>query len=46
MIKPTLIARLRTMGATGWNPIGDEAADKIEELEQQLAAAEIGKEIK
>lgn len=27
-----LVARLRTMSATGWHPIGDEAANEIERL--------------
>lgn len=32
----SLVKRLRTMTALGWNPIGDEAADKIQELESEL----------
>lgn len=32
-----LVKRLRTMAAIGWNSIGDEAADTIESLRQQLA---------
>lgn len=31
-----LVKRLRTMAAIGWNPIGDEAADRIEELKNAL----------
>lgn len=31
--KYTLVRRLRTMAAIGWNPIGDEAADEIERLQ-------------
>jgi hypothetical protein len=31
-----LVKRLRTMAGIGWNPIGDEAADRIEELEAAL----------
>lgn len=31
----SLVKRLRTMAGIGWNPIGDEAADRIEELENQ-----------
>jgi len=36
----TLIARLRAMAATGWNPIGNEAADEVERLHAALAKAE------
>ncbi len=32
MTQETLVKRLRTMGNTGWNPIGNEAADEIERL--------------
>ena len=32
MKKIPLIERLRTMGQSGWNPIGNEAADAIERL--------------
>lgn len=31
-----LVKRLRTMAGIGWNPIGDEAADRIEKLEEAL----------
>jgi len=31
-----LLKRLRTMSAIGWHPIGDEAADRIEQLELAL----------
>jgi hypothetical protein len=31
-----LVKRLRTMAGIGWNPIGDEAADRIEKLELDL----------
>ena len=34
-----LKARLNTMAATGWNPIGAEAKEAIEALEAQLDAA-------
>jgi hypothetical protein len=34
-----LVKRLRTMAGIGWNPIGDEAANRIEELEKQHAAS-------
>jgi hypothetical protein len=30
-----LVKRLRTMAKTGWNPIGDEAADEIERLRSE-----------
>lgn len=32
----TLKSRLRTMAETGWNPIGQEALDRIEDLEIML----------
>ena len=35
-----LVKKLRAMHASGWNPIGKEAADKIEEFEQKLAASQ------
>ena len=31
-----LVKRLRTMAGIGWNPIGDEAANRIEELEKSI----------
>ena len=34
--RPPLLKRLRTMAATGWNRIGDEAADEIERLTAAL----------
>ena len=34
--KYTLVRRLRTMAAIGWNPIGDEAADEIERLQSKV----------
>jgi len=37
-----LLKRLRTMSAIGWHPIGDEAADRIEELETALKFYECG----
>lgn len=35
-----LVKRLRTMAKTGWNPIGDEAADEIERLRVRVAELE------
>ena len=35
-----LVKRLRTMAGIGWNPIGDEAADRIEELEFRVCRLE------
>ncbi len=35
-----LVKRLRTMAKTGWNPIGDEAADEIERLRARVASLE------
>ena len=32
----SLVQRLRTMAGIGWNPIGDEAADRIEQLERSI----------
>ena len=32
----SLVQRLRTMAGIGWNPIGYEAADRIEQLERSL----------
>lgn len=32
----SLVRRLRTMAGIGWNPIGDEAADRIVALETAL----------
>ena len=43
-----LVKRLRTMAGIGWNPIGDEAADLIEQLEyalRSIADTPIGAEI-
>lgn len=40
----SLIKRLRSMAASGWNPIGNEAANRIEELETALAAPLAGAE--
>lgn len=31
-----IVARLRSMAAIGWNPIGDEAADEIERLRETI----------
>jgi hypothetical protein len=33
----SLVGRLRCMAQIGWNPIGDEAADRIQALEQENA---------
>ncbi len=35
-----LVKRLRAMAQTGWNPIGDEAADEIERLRARVAGLE------
>ncbi len=35
-----LIARLRTMSATGWHPIGDEAAAEIDRLTRERDEAQ------
>ena len=35
-----LVKRLRTMAATGWNPIGDEAADLITTLRAEVERLE------
>jgi hypothetical protein len=40
MIKSPLIKRLRTMGNSGWNPIGNEAADEIERLTAENGAVQ------
>jgi hypothetical protein len=34
----TLLERLRTMGNSGWHPIGNEAADEIEKLQLENAS--------
>ena len=38
MKKIPLIERLRTMGQSGWNPIGNEAADAIETLSAEVSS--------
>ena len=38
--KYSLVSRLRTMAAIGWNPIGDEAVDEIERLQTKVDTLE------
>ena len=40
-----LVKRLRTMAKTGWNPIGNEAADEIERLRVRVAELERALEV-
>jgi hypothetical protein len=40
-----LVKRLRTMAGIGWNPIGDEAADRIERLERELKEERRSREV-
>lgn len=37
----SLLNRLRTMGKTGWNPIGNEAADEIELKQVRIEELEL-----
>jgi len=40
MERPDLIVRLRSMSESGFNPIGNEAADYIEELQTLIKLLE------